>query len=184
MTHERTRDNQWRGLLAEQVRDHSRLFYKLAYDVVRDRAAAEDACQHALCQAWEQRDRIAEPAALKAWLARTVINHCLMVLRRKGTERRALNVRVRMNGAVQGAGRDGGAGPGDAMAVRESVMLALDELPERTRVVVTMRIMRGMSGNDTAAILGCSASEVSRRLHGGMDQLRHVLTDWKDSVGA
>lgn len=169
-------DDRWRALLAGQLRDNHRLFFKLAYGVLRDAAAAEDACQHALCQAWEHRGRIEDPAALTGWLSRTVVNRALEIARRRTTERRALDARTDPHPT--------GTAVGEGVAMRESIVLALDELPEMTRVVVVMRVMRGDSGNDVAATLGLSASEVSRRLHAGMEQLRRSLRDWRASVGA
>ena len=59
--------------------------------------------------------------------------------------------------------------------LRESVLAGLAQVDERVRTVVVMRMMEGLSGNEVAEILGCSAAEVSRRLHEGMDRLRELL---------
>ena len=53
---------------------------------------------------------------------------------------------------------------------------SLAELPEPTQVVVVLRLLEGMAGNEVKAVLGCSASEVSRRLHHGMEHLRQRLS--------
>ncbi len=52
---------------------------------------------------------------------------------------------------------------------------ALAELPELTQTVVVLRLVEQLSGKEVKAILGCSGSEVSRRLHAGMDHLRERL---------
>lgn len=40
--------------LIAQVKSNSRLFFRLAYGVVRDVQAAEDVCQQAFLRAWER----------------------------------------------------------------------------------------------------------------------------------
>jgi RNA polymerase sigma-70 factor (ECF subfamily) len=157
----------WARLLSEQLRHNGRLFYRLAHGVLRDAAAAEDACQHAFLRAWEHRDRIdASPGALKAWLARTVINQSLSVARRGKVERRAIagHAEVRAGAAVVAVG--------DPAETREVVLAAVARLPDACRAVVAMRLLDGMSGVEVKDLLGCSSPEVSRQLHRGMELLR------------
>jgi RNA polymerase sigma-70 factor (ECF subfamily) len=161
-------DDQWRALLADQIRQHARLWFRLAFDVLRDPHVAEDVCQAALLRAWEHRDRLREPALLRAWLARTVVNESLTVLRRRQTERRALDKFPRLESA---------AASDEALTTREAAIAALDALPEPIRVVVALRVMEGMSGNEVMNLLGCSASQVSRMLHEGLERLRVLMTD-------
>jgi RNA polymerase sigma factor (sigma-70 family) len=66
---------------------------------------------------------------------------------------------------------------------REMVIGALEKLPDTTRMVVTLRIMQQFSGNEVKELLGCSASEVSRRLHEGMELLRNLLAEQNLSGG-
>ena len=58
-------------------------------------------------------------------------------------------------------------------------MLAMDRLPETARMVVALRVMHGLSGNEVKDLLGCSAGEVSRQLHRGMEQLRGLLAEFQ-----
>lgn len=58
----------------------------------------------------------------------------------------------------------------------------MEQLPEPSRLVVTLRIMEEMSGRQVQDLVGCSAAEVSRRLHSGMDELRKLLADWKTDI--
>ncbi len=160
----------WHAVLAAEVRRSARLLFRLAYNVLRDRAAAEDACQHALLKAWEERERLRDPPVLRSWLARVVVNESLRLVRRRNVERKSLQLAGGAARAVAGASVESD--------VRESVLLALEQLPERSKAVVTLRVMQGLSGNETAELLGLSAGEVSRQLHAGMEQLRALLDDW------
>ena len=44
--------------------------------------------------------------------------------------------------------------------------------------------MEGLAGNDVKELLGCSAAEVSRQLHRGLEQLRGLMVEREtDAVG-
>ena len=159
----------WSDLLAAQAREHGRLFFRLAYGVVHDAAAAEDACQQAMMKAWKERDRIDNPQMLRSWIARTVVNESLQIARRLKIERRVL-------GQHAMASRTSSA-PEDGRANRESVIEAMSELDEDIRAVIALRVIEGLSGNEVKDLLGYSAAGVSRRLHLGLEQLRTILSD-------
>ena len=146
------------------------MLYRLAFGVLRDGAAAEDVCQQALLKAWERRGSLRDAAALRAWLARVVVTESLYARRRRGIERRVLARQW------QPAEADGARPSGE---MRESVLAAMEKLPEQARLVVALRLMQGLSGNEAKELLGCSSGEVSKQLHRGMDLLRELLADWK-----
>lgn len=150
-----------------QVKSNSRLFFRLAYSVVRDVQTAEDVCQQAFLKAWEVRGGIRDVEAVRAWLAKVVVNESLVFVRRRKSEQRA-----RSQYPVSG---ENGVQPCEQAEFRERLQDALDQLPEQTRMVVVLRLLDGMSGNEVKSLLGCSASEVSRRLHQGMERLRVML---------
>lgn len=161
-------DGNWGRLLVEQAERHGRYFFRVAYGIVRDTAAAEDACQQALLKACQQEQAIRDADRLRPWLTRVVVNESLQQLRRRRRERQAYEQR--------GQEQMHSIGPGDeGLAVRETVRLALEELPEPTRTIVVLRLMNGFTGNEVKTMLGCSASEVSRRLHAGMEELRNIF---------
>ena len=156
----------WDKLLTDQVRQNGRLFHDVALRILRDRQAAEDVCQQALAKAWERRDELHDDRRLQSWITRVVVNESLQLLRRRARERRSLE-QIHAVAAPSPPGRD--------MELRETVLAGLAKLPELTRTVVVLRIMQGLSGNEVKQMLDCSASEVSRRLHHGMEKLRDML---------
>jgi RNA polymerase sigma-70 factor (ECF subfamily) len=158
----------WRRLLIDQLQQHKRLFFHLAYGVLRDADRSEDACQQALLQAWRHRDEIRETGALRGWLSRTIINESLAMLRRQQTEERLLQ--------QQPSSPNGSEDPAETVATRDLVVAGLAELAEPTRTVVVLRTMQGMSGGEVSRFLHVSHSEVSRRLHLGLEQLRGFVT--------
>ena len=161
----------WGGFLAEQLGRNGRLFYRLAYGVLRDAQAAEDVCQQALLKAWERQAELREAGSLRNWIARVVLNESLQLRRRRKAEQRALD-----RTAAEGEPR---SGPDPSLEMKEAVLAAMEQLPEDVRLVVAMRLMQGVSGNEVKEMLGCSAAEVSRQLHRGMEMLRQSLADWQ-----
>ncbi|MDX1682022.1 MAG: sigma-70 family RNA polymerase sigma factor [Phycisphaeraceae bacterium] len=167
-------DFDWREHFQAVIRDRSGVLFRTAWGILGDTAAAEDACQQALCKGWGRRAEIRDPNALGAWLRRVVVNECLQVIRKRQRERRIL----RKPGVAATAG-EGGAGADDRLAMRESLLAALEDLPEITRMVVVMRVVENRSGNEVAEIIDRSPSEVSRRLHHGLRCLREHLPQWE-----
>ncbi len=159
--------------LTEQVRTNSHLFFKLAHDILRDRTAVEDVCQHAFLKAWECRGTIDNEAALRGWLAAVIVNESLRIARRKKVEHRVLGASTTVVSHNQGIA-------GDAAEMRECVTVAIAALPEPMRLIVSLRMQCGLSGNEVKQIVGCSAAEVSRQLHRGLEILRKNLSAWRD----
>ena len=62
----------------------------------------------------------------------------------------------------------------------ESLLAAVARLPEEMRQAVTLRHLEGMTGKQAAEMMKCSISEVSKRLHAGLDQLREWLERQRD----
>lgn len=159
-------DGEWERLLIDCSRQHRRLMFGLAFSIVREAEAAEDACQQSLMRLWEQRQRIRDRAGVTAWLSRVVVNEAIGVLRRRKTERRVLEHRGEP---------DSDNCPHRAAESRDLALHALDHVPEPARTVVVMRIMQGLSGNEVSALLNCSAAETSRRLHHGLELMRQFV---------
>ena len=86
--------------LAYQVHASGRSLFKVAFDILHDAAAAEDACQQAFLKAWEHQDSLRSAGALRAWLTQTVIHESLAVYRRRRTEGRANQARVTALGKI------------------------------------------------------------------------------------
>jgi RNA polymerase sigma factor (sigma-70 family) len=167
-------DNQPLGQLDSHIRQHGRFYHRLAFGVLRSHQNAADVCQQAFLRAWEKREKIRDWAALGKWLARVVLNESFCLLRRSRTERRVLCDHAQ---AAAGA-----AGNAELAERRDAVLAALAQLPEPVREVVALRMIEGMSGNEVSVLLGTSPSDVSRRLHEGLDRLREFLRDGESAA--
>lgn len=145
--------------------DSNGLFQSIAYRLLREPSAAEDACQQAFLHAMEKGDGLRDQSRLRPWLCRIVTNCALEMIRERKRQ------------GVSGIPAEAGTVDAPQDLVRLSLLEALSSLEEETRVVVVMRIMEEMPGHHVARVLDISQAEVSRRLHFGMDSLRHHLRD-------
>ena len=71
----------------------------------------------------------------------------------------------------------------DSGEQREKVLASIAELPEPVRTVVVLRLLEGLPGNQVKELLECSAVDVSRQLHQGMDMLREKMRAWQVTAG-
>ena len=163
----------WNRILADQAQKNGRLYFQLAYRILEDAGASEDACQQAFVKAALSRDSLREPGALKAWLARVVTNEAMQIVRRRKTELKALDERSRSLPGADGERR--------SVERRLEIEEALTDVPEPFRTAVVMRTLWGMSVRETAEAAGCSESEVSRRYYLGLERLRQHLSSERNS---
>src|SRR6185503_17686380 len=76
-----------RSWYAEVVAKNYRLFYTIAYGVLHDAHAADDATQEAMLRAFEKIAALTEPAGVVPWLAQITRNVSLDI-RKKGGKRK------------------------------------------------------------------------------------------------
>ena len=100
--------------------DHAVSLIRLAYLMLGDRAAAEDAVQDAFCGLYRQWDRLADPGRALGYVRTAVLNGCRSALRRRVTSRRLTQLpaagRLRRGRGAQPGGARGGHGRGAAAA--------------------------------------------------------------------
>ena len=85
-----------RQLLVEHILNGQTDFYRLAMSYVKNRDAAMDVVQEAIVKALSKVDSVREPAYLKTWFYRILINEAMNHFRQPGVP----------------GGRDGGPGGG------------------------------------------------------------------------
>jgi len=136
--------------------------------MLRDHAAAEDACQAAFLKAVTHGQGV-DADRLGAWMGRVVSNECLTRLRRRRTRQKH-----RPLVAHHQHGRSDQPVSGTPEENAEHAAWLLDQLDVELAEVVTLRVMRGCSGQETARLLQVSPATVSKRLHRAMEQLREI----------
>jgi RNA polymerase sigma-70 factor, ECF subfamily len=163
------------------VRRHNQRLYRVARAIVRDDSEAEDVMQEAYLRAFANLANFRSDARLATWLTRIVVNTAINRLHRE-------HIMVPFD-TVEDLERSKGAmapvphlgfelDPERAAArsqVRDLLERAIDNLPERFRVVLVMRMVEQLSVKETAACLSLREETVKSRLHRAKKLMREQL---------
>ncbi len=125
---------------------------------------AEECTAEAFARALQHWPQVRRHPAPEAWVVRTATNLHRDRYRRWRRLRRLLPAL---------ATADVAAAP--ELAVDPGLMAALRRLPRRQREVIALRVLIGLSGQETATTLGISTGSVGVHLHRGLATLRSHL---------
>lgn len=153
----------------QRLADSSALAVRVAMGVLRNRADAEDVAQESFVRAYRSFAGLRDREKFRGWLVRIVWRLALDRIRsQKRRERRELAaLRQPAPPTVE-----------DVAAQREfeqRLAGAIEQLPEKLRIVL---LMAGVEGHDTAevaSLLGLPAGTVKSRLHLARKRLLEVL---------
>lgn len=161
---------------------HNRRLYRIARGILRNDSEAEDAVQEAYVHAFTHLGGFRGESSLATWLARITMNEALGRLRK---ERPAANFESfeahRHEAQIIPFPHSMAADdPERTMAQREILRLveqAADNLPESFRAVFVMRVIEGMSTEETASLLDLQPETVKTRLHRARQLMRERLDE-------
>lgn len=142
----------------------SGMMYRVAWSILRNNADCEDALQEAALKAWEKRGHLRNEAYFRTWITRILINACYDTQRKR---RRVIPL-------------DEVAERAAAASSDPALTLALEALPEKLRLPLTLHYLEGFSVEEIARILRIPAGTVKSRLHQARSQLR---IQWLETEG-
>lgn len=182
-------------LLAELAATPARKGYAIAYDLLRNRAEAEEAVQEALARACESIADLRDPTAAPAWFLRIVTTMCLRTLRRR-------RLKQRLFGWWPGGNEDSDAAPTSAdtgtddiaermhaMATIEpraaleghqalgAMLSKLDALSPQQRTALVLRYGHDLPVAEVAELLGVELATVKTHLVRGLARLRDLMEE-------
>jgi RNA polymerase sigma factor, sigma-70 family len=144
---------EWETLLVESAP----MVFRVARGVLRNDADAEDVAQEALLRAYRRFGRLRERTRFRAWLVRIAFRLALDRLRstkrRQQREARWLFENSRLASAGEGGSE-----------FQRQLESALDELPEKQRLVLLLAAMEGHTLDEVSALLGVPVGTVKSRL--------------------
>ena len=152
-----------------RLADSSNLAFRVAYSVLRHRQDAEDVAQDAFVRAHREFHRLRDRDAFRGWLARMSFRIALDF--RRGEKRRLVR-------------EDKAAVPDlspshehDTLAAERSRRLweAIDQLPERLRIVVVLASIEGHGVREVAAMVEAPEGTVKSRLFEARQKLQELL---------
>ncbi|WP_102412773.1 sigma-70 family RNA polymerase sigma factor [Beduinella massiliensis] len=127
---------------------------RTAYAYLGDFALAEDAVQETFLKAWRARDRFRGEAEEKTWLMRIAINTCKDI--RRGAWFRHIDPAASLDRLPEGSV--------PFTPEEDAITRAVLTLPAKLRAVVILHCFQGLTGDETAKVLGISRSTVFERL--------------------
>jgi RNA polymerase sigma-70 factor (ECF subfamily) len=158
----------------------------VALKLLGDAHEAEDVLQETFLNAFKAIDRFEGRSKLSTWLYRIAHNASLMRLRKRdqmttfSLDQPAGN---RTGGDLRESRHmvDWSAVPEDQLLTteaRQMMDLAIAELPETLRSAFVLRDIQGLSGAETAEVLGITVQAVKNRLHRARLRLRDRLSNY------
>ena len=153
----------------ERLADSAALAFRVSRGVLRNDADAEDVAQEALLKAFRSFARLRDRNRFRAWLVR--ISFRLALDRLRSAKRRGVREAewMRERERSQPASQQG------SHEFQEHLERAMDELPEKMRLVLLLSAMDGHSLEEVAALLAIPVGTVKSRLFFARKQLAEKL---------
>ena len=141
--------------------------YGIAYRILRNREAAEDATQDAIIRCWRDLRGLREPDRFEAWLHRLLVNACRDLARR--SRRRPQEV---FGQAVETPADTDDYG---RLADHDELERAFMRVPADQRIALVLTHYAGYTAPELASILDVPTGTVYSRLHYGARAMREAL---------
>ena len=157
------------------VDDYYKNIYRLAYSYTGYFEEADDICQETFLRAYDNIRKLKDSTGFRKWIFVITIN--LLHKRFKRLKRMRLDGNISTSKVAE-LTDEKTAGPLQTVASREKTRIIhnqLQEMPKHLRAVTILVLMEGLAQKDTAGILGCSESSVSRDLEMARNWLRARL---------
>jgi RNA polymerase sigma-70 factor (ECF subfamily) len=160
--------------------------YHVALKLLGDEQEAEDVLQETFLSALEAIGRFEGRSKLSTWLYRIAYNASLMRLRKREQMTTFSLDQDLGEGEKVGVAHlhhleDWSTAPDDQLLTAEARQVmdqAVAELPETLRSAFVLRDIQGLSGAETAEVLGITIQAVKNRLHRARLRLRDRLSDY------
>ena len=154
-------------LLSKWLEAYGDLINRTCCLILGDRTLAEDAAQETFIRAWKSMAQFKGDASPKTWLTRIAINVCRNIRRTAWFRRNDRSVTPEDL-------------PLSAPDEDRTLLLTIQQLPEKHRQIVILRYYQGMSLDEAAKVLGISRSAAHHRLQKALKQLRIDFDEGRD----
>jgi len=154
----------------ELVYAHQGIAFRTAYLIAGNAADAEEAAQDGFVKAWRALARFRDGAPFRPWLLQIVANEARN--RRRSVGRRA---HLALRAATEETSGDAAPSPEASLLsaeVRQTLLAAVNELPEDQRTVIALRFFVGLSEAEVAETLSLPTGTVKSRSARALERLR------------
>ncbi len=140
---------------------------------------AKDLTQDTFAKAYQNLDRLVDPARFSSWLYKIALNECRMRFRReKGTRRvswEESRAETRQSERLE-------ENPESRLETAQSVdrlKAAFKDLPKEQREVILMKEFQGLKFHEISEILSVPLSTAKSRMYLGLKTLRKLMEGWQ-----
>jgi RNA polymerase sigma-70 factor (ECF subfamily) len=153
-----------------RLADSAALAVRVAYGIVRNRGDAEDVAQEAFARAYRRFASLRDREKFRGWLVR-------MTWRLAIDFKRSQKRRQNREDAVMAITPQSGDLAEDTAARERSTRLwqAIDQLPDRLRVVIVLTSIEGHGVKEVAQLLGVAEGTIKSRMFEARQKLREAL---------
>jgi RNA polymerase sigma-70 factor, ECF subfamily len=151
---------------SELCREIGNRLFAIAYNILGDRGAAEDAAQQAMIAIWRHLPQLRDVAQFESWSYRVVANAAYAEADRLRRWRVASE-------PVQLVASEGDHAP--RIAVRDELERAMARLTIEHRAVLVLKHVTDLSNEEIATVLEIPIGTVRSRLHHAQNQLRAAM---------
>jgi RNA polymerase sigma-70 factor (ECF subfamily) len=171
-----------KGAMTDVMRSHGPQILAAVQRLVADPDQARDAFQEGMLAAWKSLPGYQGRSTLSTWVHRVVINHALMLLRRRGrTHEQSLDDLLPSftgYGHYLSSPPEWCEEPGTLLQreeVRSEVRQCVERLPDTYRVPLVLRDLEGMRMEEIAKLLEITVNAVKIRVHRARQALKSML---------
>lgn len=153
------------------VMPHHQLMMAEALHILQNRDDALDCLQDAITALWKSRKTLLSVGNIRAYCVKTVSNRAIEMLRRQVRTEDESN-----DNMISDDQPDAALERAEKMALLKK---AVKLLPENERMVIVMKVLKGMSGEEIAETTGLSHSNVRVLTHRARQRLKEYLEKHK-----
>ncbi len=172
--------------LAPLVEKYKRMVYRLAMQITKNHADADDVMQETFIKVYRSIRTFRKEAAFETWLYRIAVNEALNFVKRRERQRES-TLEITSEAEYEAITRYRAQIANDPhihaekAELRHHVTEAVNNLSLKHRTVVILHEFEGLTHAEIASILNCSEGTVRSRLHYARKKLRTLLKSYVDA---
>lgn len=156
--------------------------YNTCVSMLHQQEDAEDVAQEVFIEVYKSKNSFRGDAQMSTWIYRIAVNKCLEFLRKKKTKKRwaILLDWTEWKGKEKGDSHSTDH-PGIALEQKEraqTLMKAIDKLPENQKVAITLYEFEQLSYKEIAEVMETTKSAIESLIFRAKKNLKKQLHDW------
>lgn len=156
--------------IEEIVMKYQKQIYAFIYRIINNIEEAKDLTQKTFIKAIAGMRDFRQEASFKTWLYQIAKNTSLNHIKQDRHEEVELEDSIILN-------QTGALSAIIEKEKKEHIKRGLDELPERQKLAVILRVYEDMSCSETANVMGCSEGAVKAHYHNGVKRLKEIFKE-------